>query len=81
MDFHDVSKKLPGRIKELLWVVLLNTSQPGPRAAQEKLNEIKSPIWTFYVPQSFLSHDLFGFWSLGYPGVGWIGHTCVKNLP
>jgi len=43
-----------------------------------------SPIWTFYVTQSFLSRDLFGFWSFGYPGVrglGWRGHACVENLP
>jgi len=41
------------------------------------------PIWTFYVTQSFLSRDPFGFWSLGYPGVqGRVcGHACVKNLP
>jgi len=35
------------------------------------------------VAQNFLSRDPFGFWSLGYPGVwglGWWGHSCVKNL-
>jgi len=38
----------------------------------------------FFVKQSFFPSDLFRFWSLGYPGVrglGWRGHTCVKNLP
>jgi len=52
--------------------------------ALEKLNEIKSPIWTFFVKQSFFSRDLFRFWSLGYLGVWrliWRDQTCVKNLP
>jgi len=40
---------------------LLNTSQPGPDAAQKKLNEMKTPIWTFFVKQSFFSIDLFRF--------------------
>jgi len=52
--------------------------------AGKNLMSIMSPIWTFYVTQSFLSPDLFGFQSLGYPGVqglGWRGHACVKNIP
>jgi len=63
---------------------LLFISQPGPGAAREKFDELMSPIWTFYVTQSFISCDPFGFWSLGSPGVkglGWQGHACVKNLP
>jgi len=63
---------------------LLFTSQPGPCAAQEKFDELISPIWTFYITQSFLSRDPFGFLSLGYPGVqgsSWQGHACVKKLP
>jgi len=46
----------------------LPTSQPGPGATREKFDELMSPIWAFYIIQSFLSHDPFGFWSLGYPG-------------
>jgi len=31
-------------------------------AAREKFDELRSsPIWTFYVTQSFLSPDPFGF--------------------
>jgi len=63
---------------------ILKTSQPGPGAAREKFGELTSPTWTFYVTQGFLSRDLLGFWSLGYPGawgLGWRGHACVKNLP
>jgi len=63
---------------------LLSTSQPGPGAAREKFEELISPIWIFYVTQSFLSRNPLGFWSLGYPGVQgsscW-GHACVNNLP
>jgi len=40
---------------------LVNTSQPGPGTTWEKFDEFTSPIWTFYITQSFLSHDLFGF--------------------
>jgi len=29
------------------------TSEPGPGAAREKLNAMKSPTWTFFVKQSF----------------------------
>jgi len=50
----------------------------------EKFDELTSHICTFYVTQSFLSRDPFGFWSLGYPGIqglGWQGYACVKNLP
>jgi len=36
-------------------------SQPGPGASQEKFDELTSPIWTFYVTQSFLSRGPFGF--------------------
>jgi len=64
--------------------IFIYTRQPGPGAAREKFDELTSPIWTFYVTQSFLSSDLFGFWSLECPGVqglGWWGHACVKNLP
>jgi len=63
---------------------LFKTSRPGPGAAREKFDKLMSPIWTFYITQSFLSCDPFGFWSLGYPGVqgsGLRGHACVKNLP
>jgi len=35
------------------------TSKLGPGAAREKFNELTSPIWTFYVTQSFLSRDPF----------------------
>jgi len=35
--------------------VLFFTSQPGPGAAQKSFDELTSPIWTFYVTQSFLS--------------------------
>jgi len=55
----------------------IKTSQPGPCAAREKFN-------AFFVKQSFFFNDMFRFWSLGYPryrGLGWQGHTCVKNLP
>jgi len=48
-----------------------------PGAAREKFN-------AFFVKQSFFSRDLPRFWSLRYPegrGLGWQGHTCVKNLP
>jgi len=54
--------------------VYIYISQPGPGSAREKFDELVSPIWTFYVTQSFLSRDPFGFWS------PW-GHACVKNLP
>jgi len=59
-------------------------SQPGPGTAWEKFDGLMSLIWTFYVTQSFLSRDPFGFWSLEYPGIqgsGLRGHACVKNLP
>jgi len=42
------------------------------------------PSGHFTLQQSFLCHDPFGFWSLGYTGAqgsGWRGHACVKNLP
>jgi len=39
----------------------LATSQPGSGAAREKFDELMSPNWTFYVTQSFLSRDPFGF--------------------
>jgi len=55
------------------------TSQPGPGAAREKLDELTSPIWTFYVTQGFLSRDPFGV--AGVRGSGWWDHACVKNLP
>jgi len=48
---------------------LLFISQPGPGAGREKFNEIKSPIWTFYVTQSFLSSGL-GFEVWGTPESG-----------
>jgi len=66
----------------------LTTSQPGPGTAKNK-NILRVPIQTFYVIQSFFSHDLLRFWSLGYPGIresGWKGHTCelvwrsIQNL-
>jgi len=50
----------------------------------QKFNEIKSPIWTFFVIQSFFACDLLRFWSLGYPavrGLGWQGDFCKKSLP
>jgi len=56
----------------------------GPALRPEEFNEMKLIIWTFYFTQSFFSRDLFRYWSLRYPGVrglGWQGHTCVKNLP
>jgi len=52
------------------WLFYINTSQPCPGAAREKFDELTSTTWTFYVTQSFLSRDPFGFWSLGYPGSG-----------
>jgi len=59
-------------------------SQLGSGAAREKINEIKSLIWTFFLTQSFSPVIFFlEFWSLGYPrfrGSGWRDHTCVKNL-
>jgi len=42
----------------------------GTALAQEKFYEIKSPIWTMQVTQSFFSS-----------GSGWRGHTRVKGLP
>jgi len=60
------------------------TSQLGPGTAQEKFNELRSTIWTFFVKQSLFSSDLSRFWSLGYPGVcglGWRGHSCAQNFP
>jgi len=62
----------------VLFTYIKNYSQPGPGAAKEKFNEVKSTNWTFYVTQSFLSRDPFGFWSLGSPGVqgyAWRGHA------
>jgi len=35
------------------------TSQPGPGTAREKFDEIKSPIWTYFVKQSFFSFDRY----------------------
>jgi len=55
---------------------LILASQPGPGAAREKLNEIKSPNFTFFVKQSFFSGNLFRFWKLGYlrvRGLAWVG--------
>jgi len=66
-----------------IWLFFRRTSQLGPGAARETLNELTSPIWTFFVKQSFSSSDLFRFWRLGYPevwGSGWQGHACVMNL-
>jgi len=44
---------------------IFRTDQPGPGASRKKFNELTSPIWTFFVKQSFFSNDLFRFWSLG----------------
>jgi len=56
------------------------TSQPGPGAAPEKFNEIKSPIWTFILKSQVFSPVIcLGFRAWDTPGSG--GHTCVKNLP
>jgi len=55
-------------------IFFCQTSQPGPSAAREKFNGIKSPIWTFFVKQSFFSSNLFRCLSLGYHwvrGLGW----------
>jgi len=55
----------------------------GARRCLEKFDELTSPIWTFFVKQSFFSSDLFRFWSLGYLGIrgaNWQGRTCIKNL-
>jgi len=53
-------------------MILFSTSQPGPRCCPGKFDELTSPIWTFFVKQSFFSSDLFGFW-VGAPGVGLAG--------
>jgi len=55
------------------------TSRPGSGTTREKFDELTSPIWTFFVKQSFFYSDPFGFWSLRYPS--WRGYACVKNLP
>jgi len=65
------------------FVLYIPTSQPGPGTGWEKFDKLTSPIWTFYVTQSFLSCDPFGFWSLRYlrvQGSGLWDHACVKNL-
>jgi len=46
--------------KNIIFILLL-TSQPGPGAAREKFDELTSPIWTFYINESFLSRYPFGF--------------------
>jgi len=51
-------------------LLYIKTRQPGPAGAWEKFDELMSPIWTFFVKQSFFSSDLFRFWSLEYPGSG-----------
>jgi len=43
-------------------------------AAQEKFDQLTSPIWTFYVTQSFLSRDPFG--EPRGPGVG-LAWSCL----
>jgi len=63
-------------------LLCIYTTQLGPGAAQKKINEIKSPIWTFFVKQSFFSSDLLRFWSLVYPRVrGWVGRVIVVKNP
>jgi len=49
--------------------VLYFTSQLGS-GADEIINEIKSPIWTFYGTQSFFSQDMLGLGAWGTPGLG-----------
>jgi len=50
-------------------IIIFRTSLLGSGAAWKKFDELKSPIRTFYITQSFLFRDPFGFWSFGYPGV------------
>jgi len=49
-----------------LWI----TTQPEPGTDREKFNEIKLPIWTFFVKQSFSPMISLGVGVWGTPGSG-----------
>jgi len=58
-----------------IWLVTYEILGPG--AARKKFDELSSPIWTFYVTQSFLSRDPFGLpWG---PGVK-LAVSCLAKL-